>query len=899
MALVDTGRNARRGRMSRSARFRPVLPLLSIAIWAFLADGASAADLAEAELLFQTGKYSACAALAGEEIKARSWREPWRHWKIRAELTQGKYSEALATLEAALAQYPSSVPLHLLARDVYLFNDRETDAVAALEAIDGMVLRAPGRFTSAESRVALGRYFLLRAADAKKVLEQFYDFARNQRADYVEAWLATAELALEKYDDKLAAETLDKAPEEASTDPQFHYLRARAFANGDAEKAEKALAEALRINPRHIDSLLLQLDGLVDGEQYEDAARIVQQLFAINPDEPRAWAYQAVLAHLRNDADGEVAARARALAHWKRNPTVDHSIGRKLSQKYRFAEGAKYQRQALEFEPYFLPAKVQLCQDLLRLGEEEEGWKQAREVFAIDGYNVATFNLVTLHDELQGFRTLTGDGFVLRMDAREAEIYGLRALALLSRAKRTLCEKYAVTVPDPVLVEIFPKQKDFAVRTFGMPGVDGFLGVCFGRVITANSPASQGDSPSNWEAVLWHEFCHVVTLAKTHNKMPRWLSEGISVYEETVENARWGQAITSRYREMLLDEELTPLSELSSAFLTAKNPVDVQFAYFESALAVKFLVERNGREALNRALDELGAGLQINDALARHMMSSREQLDQEFAEYARTYARGVAPNATWEKPDAELAAAQGPPRIGPSSTSAPEPDARPVSPVVVRAWLEEHPASVPGLTRLCAELVRAEQWEAVVAPLEKLRALFPESIGPESPYPLLARAYRELNMAEQEQSVLEDWAARDGDALPAHLRLMELAEAREDWQAVADYAQCALAVNPLTPAPHRYLSKAAEKLGEREDAINAYRALVVLDPTDPAEQHFRLAKLLNENGQTMAARREVLMSLEAAPRFRAAHALLLELADRESNPGLSNESVPTVEGATP
>ena len=59
-------------------------------------------------------------------------------------------------------------------------------------------------------------------------------------------------------------------------------------------------------------------------------------------------------------------------------------------------------------------------------------------------------------------------------------------------------------------------------------------------MITANSPASQGEHPANWEAVLWHEFCHVVTLSKTHNKMPRWLSEGISVYEEAQEDASWG-----------------------------------------------------------------------------------------------------------------------------------------------------------------------------------------------------------------------------------------------------------------------------------------------------------------------------------------------------------------------
>lgn len=820
---------------------------------------AKAADLAEAEELYRSGKYAECAELAGAEIEARSWREPWRHWKIKAELAQGKYAEALASLEEAIGRFPSSVPLNMLARDVYLYNDRTPDAVAALEAIDELVIRSPGRYSNAESRVALGRYFLIRAADAKRVLEQFYDFARNERPEYVEGWLATAELALDKHDDKLAAETLEKAPDEAAADPRFHYLRARAYATSDPEQAEKSLAEALRINPRHVDSLLWQVDGLVDGEQYAEAEKLLQQVFAVNPHEPRAWAYEAALAHLRNDAAGEKAAREQGLARWKQNPEVDSLIGRKLSQKYRFAEGAEYQRRALAMDAYCMPAKEQLSQDLLRLGQEDEGWRLAREVFAIDGYNVATFNLITLHDHLAGFRTLTGNGFVLRMEEREAELYGRRALDLLSRAKAELTAKYAVDVPDPVLVEIFPQQKDFAVRTFGMPGVDGFLGVCFGKVITANSPASQGDSPANWEAVLWHEFCHVVTLAKTRNKMPRWLSEGISVYEETLKNPGWGQAINVTYREMLLDEKLTPLSELSSAFLTPKSALELQFAYFESYLAVKYLVEHHGQDALNGTLDDLGVGLQINDALARHTQSSLEQLDSGFRDYAREYAESVAPKATWETPD--FAATAGP--------------------SVMLAWAEQHPENVPGLLRLSAELIRAQQWEEAKPRLEKLRALFPELIGPTGPYAMLAKVHRELGETEAEQAVLEDWAARDGDALPAFLRLAELAEARGDWQAVAKNARRAAAVNPLTANVHRALARAAEQLGERGEAIEAFRALVILDSTDPAEQHFRLARLLKEDGQRDAARREVLKSLEEAPRYRAAHALLLELTGNQ------------------
>ena len=72
---------------------------------------------------------------------------------------------------------------------------------------------------------------------------------------------------------------------------------------------------------------------------------------------------------------------------------------------------------------------------------------------------MVAYNLITLRDRLAGFRTLKDDGFVVRMDAREADLYGPRVLALLQRARKTLCEKYGVTLPEPVIVEIFPAEE--------------------------------------------------------------------------------------------------------------------------------------------------------------------------------------------------------------------------------------------------------------------------------------------------------------------------------------------------------------------------------------------------------------------------------------------------------
>ncbi len=833
---------------------------LLVGLWAW---SAGAADSEEAEAHYRAGRYDEAARLAAEESADFPRLERWHLLKVRAEMARGAYAEALASVEDGLRSVPAGAELYLIARDVYRLNGRDDDARAALDAAENLAQIAPGRFASAEGRVALGRVLLARGADAKKVLDLCFDAATRQRPDLLDARLAAAELALDKQDSALAASTLEKAPKAGPADPRLHYLLARAFDDDDRPRSEKELAEALKINPGHVDSLLLLADHRIDDERYDEADRRLDQAAEINPDEPRLLAYRAALAHLRNDPGGEKSARDAALSRWRTNPEVDHRIGRQLSKKYRFAEGSAYQRTALTIDPAYLPAKVQLCQDLLRIGEEDEGWKLAAEVFAADAYNVLAYNLVTLRDRLAGFRTLKADGFVVRMDPREADLYGARVLDLLSRAKKTLAARYGAEVAEPVVVEIFPQKKEFAVRTFGLPGAEGFLGVCFGRVITANSPASQGEHPSNWEAVLWHEYCHVVTLNKTRNKMPRWLSEGISVYEEDRADPAWGGAIGPKFRAMILGDDLTPLSKLSSAFLAPKSPIHIQFAYQESALAVDFLVGRFGLDALKGVLEDLGDGDAINDSLSARSNVSIDRLDADFAEFARAKARAVAPEATFEDPG-----------LPPGADSQ-----------AIAAWLETHPRNFPGLRLLASKLVVEEKWAEARTAIERLRAAYPDDSGEGNADQLLATVHRKTADPAGERAALEALAARDGSAGPTYLRLMELEEAAGDWKGMDRDARRLLAVNPLTPAPFRRLARASEELGHDAEALTAYRALALVDESDPAEVHYRLARLLKRSGRPAEARREVLKSLEEAPRFLEAHRLLLDLVGPDQPPG--------------
>jgi tetratricopeptide (TPR) repeat protein len=173
-------------------------------------------------------------------------------------------------------------------------------------------------------------------------------------------------------------------------------------------------------------------------------------------------------------------------------------------------------------------------------------------------------------------------------------------------------------------------------------------------------------------------------------------------------------------------------------------------------------------------------------------------------------------------------------------------------------------------------LIEEKKFQEAKAPLQKLVELYPAQAGGDSAYAMLAVVHRALGETNAERQVLTQLAEKDDAAADAYLRLMELGTAAQDWSAVAQNAQRYLAVNPLVPSPYRFLAQASERAGEPQSAMVAYRALLQLDPPDPAETHFRLAQLLDRAGDS-AARRHVLQALEEAPRYRAALQLLLEI----------------------
>jgi tetratricopeptide (TPR) repeat protein len=802
------------------------------------------------------GDYELVARIAEMAIKRGQKAPRWRQFRLFSLCAIGQIEQALDESATFGPPYSEDLALLMIRHDLALALGKKEMARTLLNQFNSLAKGKPAKERTAEEMVAMGKAALALGLDAQKVLSQFFDPAKRKDAKLEAPYLAAGELALEKEDYTRAADEFRLGLKEHGETANLRLGLAKAFASSDREKTDENLKRVFEINPKHAGMLLLRAEQLMGAEKFLEAEAAIQSVIDIDEGCPEAWALRSAICLILADEKRAKSAHSEAMKRWSENPKVDHIIGRCLSRAYRFAEAAVHQRAALALDEAFLPAKVQLCHTLMRLGVEEEAWKLAAEIRASDGYNLQAHNLGLLEKEISKYATQRFDDFVIRLPERDWQIYGERALALLRDAKSVLCDRYGLELKRPVLVEFFPTQQDFAIRTFGNLGGQGILGACFGSVVTMNSPGGLAHGRNNWEATLWHEFCHVVTLTVTKNRMPRWLSEGISVYEESQRNPAWGMEMTARYRSMILDEEaLTPISQLSSAFLSPEGEDGLMFAYFESSRVVKFLIEKFGKERFQGILRDLADGKRINDAISNHTLPI-DQIENEFAQVIMREAKAFGSEADWERPTPE--------ELNPTDAES------------LASFLEKNPTNLWALGKSAQDLLESKEWIKAAKIGDKLIELNPADMSSESGYVIKANALRHLNQEEEEAALLRYFAARASDAMPVFLRLIELDSAAGRWDEVLINGARASALNPFLKTPQQAMATALMETGDTAEAAKEFMKLLVLEPDNPADVKYRLARLLRAQ-DPIAAKRHLIDALVLAPRFREAHMLLQEM----------------------
>jgi tetratricopeptide (TPR) repeat protein len=380
----------------------------------------------------------------------------------------------------------------------------------------------------------------------------------------------------------------------------------------------------------------------------------------------------------------------------------------------------------------------------------------------------------------------------------------------------------------------------------------GALGACFGRVVTLDSPKARPPGDFNWGETLWHEMAHVFTLQLSNNRVPRWLTEGMSVWEERRGRPEWGRESDLSFARALEAGKVLKLETLNDGF---SDPRTISLAYYQASLVVDYLAGTYGEPKLRALLRAYGRGLETDAALKDAFGVTMAEIQTGFdARIARDYA-GI------------VAALKGPELKEGMSLQE------------LRALAESNPGSFGVQMSLGVALQKAGEKAGAIQAFEKAAGLVPTAIGDNSPHTRIAAIAIEQGDTARAMRALDAALQRDPSALEAARQLAKLATERGDLARAEDAYRRAVAVDPFDNPSQTGLGRLALQRKDAPAAVPALKAALATNPPDRASAHVDLAEAYLLSGRPAEARTETLAALEIAPSFERAQDLLLRLID--------------------
>jgi tetratricopeptide (TPR) repeat protein len=497
----------------------------------------------------------------------------------------------------------------------------------------------------------------------------------------------------------------------------------------------------------------------------------------------------------------------------------------------RYEEAIAYYRKAIALDGELWSARSQLGVNLMRLGRPEEAKRELESCYQAGFRDAETVNSLRLLDSLGTFQTEKTANAEVILSKKEAALLRPYVETILQRAMATYERKYQMKLPGTVRLEVYPNHDDFAVRTIGLPGIGGLLGVTFGLVVAMDSPSARPPGEFNWASTLWHELSHVYVLTATHHLVPRWFTEGLAVHEEGAAAADWGDRMTPEIITALGKKQLLPVVQLDRGFVRPQYPTQVLVSYYQAGQICDFIAGKWGDAALLGMIRSYAARKTTAEAIEDNLHESADAFDKEFATWleART-ANTVRHFDEWKR----------------------------------------------GLKAAYQAMEKGNKEEAE-RQAQAVEKFYPDYVGGASGYELLADVH--LSRGDKGAAVRELEAYRNaGGRNPEALK--KLAGLERDTANAKQARQTLEALNYIYPQDaelHRQLGGILLASGDADGAVREGKAEVALNG-DAVESHYELAKALHAAHRVKEAKDEIILALEAAPDFKPAQQLLLQLS---------------------
>ncbi len=807
-----------------------LVPLAALAALLWSAP-AGAATLKQAGQWLAAGHYAKAEAAFGEHVKAKKTRAEALLGIARVSLETGRHASAVRA--AGKVRGKLAPAARTLAGEAWLRMGKPKKAAASFKAVLrkhpnhfralimlGVTRREQGKM--AEAKAAF--YRMYDAFDANKIdsgsaehltyvamacryTDNFRDasdtFADAVKADpkHVEALQQWAEISLEKYEAGHAEQHYLKVLKinPRHVDALVGMARVKLTQSNDVKGSRKYLDRAKKVDRHNIDARVIRAEMLLNADANHQAEAMLTKALIRNPRHLGALSMLGTSFYLRDDVGSFKRMKSKILKLNPRYTAFFRTVVRLAVRHHRYAESTRLSREAIKIDPKDYYSLADLGTNYLRMGDDKRGLKHLRDAWKGDRYNVRTYNLLNLFEDVlaKHYTFIKTKNFRFRVHKKEKELLAKTVAPELERAFKTYVKKYGFKPKTPVVIELFQSRQHYAVRTVGLPGL-GALGVCFGQVITAISPTN---GMFNWGQVLWHELNHVFTIQLSRSRVPRWLTEGLAEMEPSLRHKEWRRERDQMLWTAMQAGRLRSMADLSLAFTQARNMQDMEIAYYQGYLATTWLVKHYGLPRVLAALKQYGKGKRTAQILPKMTGTTIKELDRRFLDQQRQRLSFYSRNWSASPDDyRDLKARQKAAKARPNDAKA--------------------------QAALAAALMAAGKSKEAGAQADRVLASAPKQRLAIYVKTLLAFRKRNKKAAVK---LLKRLVAAGGDGFKARSMLGRLALKRKDLAASARHLEAAKKLDPEKPLPYMLLGRAYDKAGKTKKAIAQYKGFLRLD----------------------------------------------------------------------
>lgn len=708
--------------------------------------------------------------------------------------------------------------------------------------------------------VAIAKVSELLGENPKMLISSYYNNLIDSYPNYISGYTSAGSLALKKGDYGLAEDYFVKALVIDGNNQSALSGLAECYKDSGDPRLSETLDKLLKLNPMHYKGNALLIANQLEADKIEEAEELIEDVLKVNSNQLEILSLKATAHFLQDELEEMSKVQEQILAYNPHYSGAYREVGLMASQKYRFKEGVKFQEKALEIYPEDLDARAQYALDLLRLGREDVGRKELDAVFEKDPYNVHVYNMLELMDTIADYDEIEAGPFIIKMPKQESPVWKDEVITLLNQAAEKYQLKYDIELETPVYIEIFDHHDDFMVRSVGLPGSVGFMGICFGHLVTMDSPTARPKHTMNWRSVLWHEFLHVITLQKTNNRMPRWLSEGLSVYEETEYSPAFGQKFEPSYKSLIDMNDLPGMVELELLFTQPKSSAHIQLGYFMSGEFATFYVKQYGMDAMNKALDAIGIGEDTPKALADGAGLETDDVDEAYHDYLKerlAFLENIP-----SKPD--------------------ETEQQNIMEVVQRqreqgeSWYDLE-SNYTDTMREAMQLAEELKYDEAEVLFLEAHDLFPELTGSHSPLVQLAAMFKDSGQTEKLRDILWEIMDHDPANYPAGNELIKLLVKDEDWDKVHTVCDWMIGIDPFDIDILTLHQRALDQTNQFSKAAEVAKKRIHIEPSYAIEHTIDRITFLKKAEDTETAKHELIELLEEYPHYWEGQKLLLDL----------------------